>query len=424
MKKVFFTVAVLWLSTFLITAQTEISRGITGVLISDVTEDPVPQANIRILQRADSSFVTGKASDLDGKFSIPVRNGSYIVQISFIGYNDIFENVDVTSGNPVVKLGNITMTSDNILLSETVVTAKAPEIVVKGDTVEYNADSYKVTESAVVEDLLKKMPGVEVDSEGNITVNGRTISKILVDGEEFFSNDPKVASKNLPAKMVDKLQVLERRSEMAQMTGFDDGEEENVINLTVRPGMKEGLFGNGFAGYGSKDRYEGNAMLNYMRDQDQYTFLGGINNTNNAGFSDLASSMFGSMGGRGRRGGGFGARDGIATSANAGGNFSKQFTPTFKLGGNVRYGYTDSEVLSDVFTQNLLSAGNTLEQENNSVNNRSQNFNLDLRMEWEPDSATRIIFRPEFSYYDNNRAEIGNYFTASELTGDTINHGE
>ncbi|MFA5650059.1 MAG: outer membrane beta-barrel protein [Proteiniphilum sp.] len=405
-------------------ARAQANRSVSGKLVDQLTGEPVPQANIRVLQQSDSTFVTGKASENDGTFSIPIRNGNYIVHVSFIGYHDVYQDVEVNSSTPLARLGDVEMIQDNILLSEAVVTAKAPEIAVRGDTLEYNADSYNVTESAVVEDLLKKMPGVEVDSEGRITVNGKQITKILVDGEEFFSDDPKVASKNLPAKMVDKLQVLERRTEMAQMTGFDDGEEENVINLTVRPGMKEGFFGNAFAGYGSKDRYEGNAMLNYMRDKDQYTFIGGINNTNNAGFSDLASSMFSGMGGRGRRGGGFGARDGIATSANAGGNFSKQFTPTFKLGGNVRYGYTDSEVLSDVFTQNLLSAGNTLEQENNSVNNRSQNFNLDLRMEWEPDSATRIIFRPEFSYYDNNRAEIGNYFTASELTGDTINHGE
>jgi hypothetical protein len=405
-------------------ARAQANRSVSGKLVDQLTGEPVPQANIRVLQQSDSTFVTGKASENDGTFSIPVRNGNYIVHVSFIGYHDVYQDVAVNSSTPLARLGDVEMIQDHILLSEAVVTAKAPEIAVRGDTLEYNADSYNVTESAVVEDLLKKMPGVEVDSEGRITVNGKEITKILVDGEEFFSDDPKVASKNLPAKMVDKLQVLERRTEMAQMTGFDDGEEENVINLTVRPGMKEGFFGNAFAGYGSKDRYEGNAMLNYMRDKDQYTFIGGINNTNNAGFSDLASSMFSGMGGRGRRGGGFGSRDGIATSANAGGNFSKQFTPKFKLGGNVRYGYTDSEVLSDVFTQNLLSAGNTLEQENNSVNNRSQNFNIDLRMEWEPDSATRIIFRPEFSYYNNNRAEIGNYFTASELTGDTINHGE
>jgi len=424
MNKIYLLVITLLMCSFSITAQSQISRGISGSIISEATNEPVPQANIRVLQQSDSTFVIGKASDMDGDFSIPVNNGSYIVQISFIGYNDLFRNVVVTSSTPLARLGTLEMTTDNILLSETVVTAKAPEIVVKGDTLEFNADSYKVTESAVVEDLLKKMPGVEIDSEGNITVNGKAISKILVDGEEFFSNDPKVASKNLPAKMVDKLQVLERRTEMAQMTGFDDGEEENVINLTVRPGMKEGLFGNGFAGYGSKDRYEANGMVNYMKNNDQYTLIGGTNNTNNAGFSDLGTAMFGSMGGRGGRGGGFGSRDGITTSANIGSNFSKEFSKKLKLGGNIRYGYGDTEVISDVFTQNILSAGNTLESESNRTNNISQNFHMDLRMEWKPDTSTTLIFRPDFSFYNNSRNEAGNYNTIQEMNGDTINLGE
>lgn len=425
MKKKYYLAATLLLFSFALSAQSQINRRITGKLITEDTREPIPQANIRILQQSDSTFVTGKASDNEGDFSISINNnGTYIVQISFIGYNDLFNNVTISSSKPLARLGTLEMTTDNILLSETVVTAKAPEIVVKGDTLEFNADSYKLTESAVVEDLLKKMPGVEVDSEGKITVNGKEISKILVDGEEFFSNDPKVASKNLPAKMVDKLQVLERKTEMAQMTGFDDGEEENVINLTVRPGMKEGLFGNGFAGYGSKDRYEANGMVNYMKNNDQYTLIGGINNTNNAGFSDLGSAMFGSMGGRGGRGGAFGSRDGITTSANFGGNFSKEFTKKFKLGGNVRYGYTDTDVLSDVFTQNILSAGNTLESENNRTNNRSNNFHMDLRMEWKPDTLTTLIFRPNLSVYDNSRNETGYYNTIRELSGDTINLGE
>ncbi|HHX31613.1 MAG TPA: carboxypeptidase-like regulatory domain-containing protein, partial [Bacteroidales bacterium] len=196
MKKFYFFVSLFLLSLLSISAQTDVGRSITGQLYSEATEDPIPQANVRVLQKSDSAFVTGKASDLDGRFSIPVRNGSYILQVSYIGYNDLFEDVEVSSSTPVVNLGRLTMSDDNILLSEAVVTAKAAEIVVKGDTLEYNADSYKVTESAVVEDLLKKMPGVEVDNEGNITVNGRAITKILVDGEEFFSDDPKVASKN------------------------------------------------------------------------------------------------------------------------------------------------------------------------------------------------------------------------------------
>ena len=423
MKKFYFFVTLFLLSVFALSAQSDVSRSITGQLYSEATEDPIPQANVRVLQKSDSAFVTGKASDLDGRFSIPVRNGSYILQVSYIGYNDLFEDVEVSSSTPVVNLGRLTMSDDNILLSETVVTAKAAEIVVKGDTLEYNADSYKVTESAVVEDLLKKMPGVEVDNEGNITVNGRAITKILVDGEEFFSDDPKVASKNLPANMVEKLQVLERRSEMAQMTGFDDGDEENVINLTVRPGMKEGLFGSAFAGYGSKDRYEGNVMVNYMKNNDQYTVLGGINNTNNAGFSDLGTAMFGGMGGRGGRGGMFGGSNGISTSGNIGGNFSKEFSSKFKLGGNVRYGYTDTEVISDVFTQNILSAGNTLETESNRSNNMSENFHMDLRLEWDPNEYTKLIFRPNASIYDNSRTETGQFNTVEEGTLDNINDG-
>lgn len=425
MKKAYSLLLFALVFTISVMAQAQLNSSISGKLVDKETEKPVELANVRILKQADSTFVAGKVSDVNGAFTIPVKSGAYIVHISFIGYNDVYKNVQVSSSRPEAQLGNISLSNNNILLSETVVTAKAPEITVRGDTLEYNAGSYKVTESAVVEDLLKKMPGVEIDSNGKITVNGKEITKILVDGEEFFSDDPKVASKNLPAKMVDKLQVLERRTEQAQMTGFDDGEEENVINLTVRPGMKEGLFGNAFAGYGSKQRYEANAMLNYMKDKDQYTFIGGINNTNNAGFSDLASSMFGSMGGgRGGRGGMFGERSGISTSGNTGSNFSKQFTPELKLGGNIRYGFTDNNIQSEVFTQNILSAGNTLEEESTNVNNKSQNFNMDLRLEWEPDTLTRIIFRPEISFYNNRRNETGEFFTANEQTGDSLNYGE
>ena len=425
MKKIFFGAALFLIQTLFIVAQSQTGHTISGKLLDKVTKEPISLANIRILQQSDSTFVTGKASANDGQFSIPVNKGSYIIHISFIGYNDFYRNVEIGTSTSRLILGDIFMSSDDILLSETVITAKAPEIVVRGDTIEFNADSYKVTESAVVEDLLKKMPGVEVDKEGNITVNGKAITKILVDGEEFFSDDPKVASKNLPAKMVNKLQVLERQTEMAKMTGFDDGEEENVINLLVRPGMKQGFFGNGFAGYGSKDRYEANAMGNYMKDSNQYTFIVGTNNTNNTGFTDLGTAMFGSMGGGGGRGRGmFGNRDGITISSNIGTNFSKQFSSNFKLGGNVRFGQTNNNVESNRFTQNILSSGNTLESEDDITNNKSRNFNLDLRLEWEPDTLTKIIFRPNAAIYNNSRSEIGDYKTTVEQSGEVKNYGE
>ncbi len=423
-KKLFLIITTIFSFAIVANAQGQSERGsISGKLIDEITEEPIPEANVRILLQKDSTFVTGKASGTDGSFSIPLNNGNYIVQISYIGYADVFKDTTISGRMQHIKLGTISLKDDGILLSDALVTAKAPEIVVRGDTVEYNADSYKVTESAVIEDLLKKMPGVEIDADGKITINGREIKKILVDGKEFFSDDPKVASKNLPAKMVDKLQVLERRTDMSLMTGFDDGDEETVINLMVKPGMKEGVFGNAFAGYGSQDRYEGNAMVNYMRNNDQLTFLGGLNNTNNAGFSDLASAMFGSSGGGGRGRGGWGGNSGITKSANAGMNFSKEFTEKLTIGGNVRYGDTDTDRNSSVYTQNLLSTGNTFERETNQSNNYSQNINMDLRMEWNPDSLTKFIFRPNASFYNNNRTESGQFSTIN-AEGDSINHGD
>lgn len=410
-----------WLMTMLAMAQS--SGSISGKIVEEGTEEGVPMATVRLLKKADSTFVTGKATDVNGKFAITgIANGSYIVHVSYVGFTDLYRNVTISKDKNKVALGTLHIGTDNILLAETVVTAKAPEISVKGDTIEYNADSYKVTESAVLEDLLKKMPGVEISTEGKITVNGKEVNKILVDGEEFFSDDPKVASKNLPAKMIQKLQVLDKKTEMAEMTGFDDGEEETVINLSVRPGMKEGLFGNAFAGYGSKNRYEANAMVNYMKDKDQYTFIGGLNNTNNAGFSDLASSMFGGGGPGGMMG--WGGSNGITTSGNVGGNFSKQFADNFKIGGNARYGISDNKTTSDGLTQNLLSGGNTLEKESNRNNNKSQNAHISLRLEWEPDTLTKIIFRPSFSLFDNNRTSEGTFSTVREDDNDMINEGD
>ncbi|MDO5664988.1 MAG: TonB-dependent receptor [Bacteroidia bacterium] len=406
-----------------VTISAQNSGRISGKIIDQETKEPVVQANVRILQQKDSVYLNGVATNNKGDFSISLPYGNYIVHVTYVGHTDFYRNVSLNNLNTTVNLGAVELGTDNILLDAAVVTAKAAEIVVRGDTIEYNADSYKVTESAILEDLLKKMPGVEVSSEGKITVNGREIKKIMVDGEEFFSSDPKVASKNLPAKMVDKLQVLDKRTDMARMTGFDDGDEETIINLTVRPGMKEGLFGNAFVGYGTKDRYEGNAMVNYMKDKNQYTALGGFNNTNNTGFSDLASSMFGGGGGGGRRMF-FGGGSGITTSGNAGFNFSRQFTDKLKLGGNLRYGLTDNNTLSKTHTQNILSSGNTIEDENNSSNNYSQNFNMDLRLEWTPDTLTRIIFSPTGSVYNNRRTELSDFSTITETIGDSINYGD
>ena len=396
---------------------------VTGSVVEQGSDTPIEQATVRLLNVKDSAMVRGVVSARNGSFTLKnVKKGSYLLHITFIGYDPLYQPLQITGKKNPVNVGKLELSDGAIELGEAVVIGKAPEVTVRNDTVEYNADSYKVTEGSVLEDLLKKMPGVEVDSEGKITVNGKEVKKVMVDGKEFFSDDPKVASKNLPAKMIDKLQVLDKNSDMAQMTGFDDGEEETVINLTVKPGMKQGWFGNAYGGYGSKDRYEGNAMVNRFVNNDQITFMGGANNTNNMGFSDLASTMFSGMGGGGGRRGGFGAGSGITSSGNAGLNFSKEFKPDkLTLGGNTRYSHSDNDARSKSDRQNILP-GDSSSYDNSEAMSRtkSDNFGVDFRLEWKPDTMTQLIFRPSFSF---SHSMNDNFSDATTLDNerDTVN---
>ena len=396
---------------------------VTGSVVEQGSDTPIEQATVRLLNVKDSAMVRGVVSARNGSFTLKnVKKGSYLLHITFIGYDPLYQPLQITGKKNPVNVGKLELSDGAIELGEAVVIGKAPEVTVRNDTVEYNADSYKVTEGSVLEDLLKKMPGVEVDSEGKITVNGKEVKKVMVDGKEFFSDDPKVASKNLPAKMIDKLQVLDKKSDMAQMTGFDDGEEETVINLTVKPGMKQGWFGNAYGGYGSKDRYEGNAMVNRFVNNDQITFMGGTNNTNNMGFSDLASTMFSGMGGGGGRRGGFGAGSGITSSGNAGLNFSKEFKPDkLTLGGNTRYSHSENDARSKSDRQNILP-GDSSSYDNSEAMSRtkSDNFGVDFRLEWKPDTMTQLIFRPSFSL---SHSMNDNFSDATTLDNerDTVN---
>lgn len=423
MKKTFIFFFVLFACITFVYAQSG-TGSVSGKITDGETGDAIPAATIRILNPKDSTLVTGTSSSAEGSFLIPVNHGSYIAHISFMGYAPVYKHFTLTPSQPSVSLSTISLEENTILLEEAVVTAAATEILVKGDTLEYNAALYNVTEMAVVEDLLKKMTGVEIDQNGVIKVQGKEIKKIFVDGKEFFSDDPKIASKNLPARMVDKLQIIDNKSEMEKMTGFDDGEEEMIINLTILPNMKQGTFGNAYAGYGSMDRYEANTMVNHMRNSDQMTFMGGINNTNNAGASDLGAALGGGGGGRGGRGGGGGggAGSGITTSGNSGFNFSKEASDKLEMGGNIRYGNNRTDASSKIYTQNLLSKGDTYEDQNNRSNSRSENVNFDMRLQWKPDSLTTLVFRPTISFSSSESVEA-DIFSTTRIEGDTVNYG-
>lgn len=421
MRSYLFTLFLILLTT---SAYAQRSVEITGTVIEKSTNEPIEQATVRLLGEKDSSMIGGVATSSNGRFILKnIQKGNYLLHISFVGYEPLFQPLRITGKTNTIKLGKLFLNDGSIQLGEAVIVGKAPEITVNNDTIIYNADSYKVSEGSMLEDLLKKMPGVEIDSEGKIKVNGKEIKKVLIDGKEFFSDDPKVASKNLPSKMIDKVQILDKLSDMAKMTGFDDGEEETVINLTVKPGMKQGWFGNAFAGYGSEDRYEGNFMVNRFINNNQFTLMGGINNTNNMGFSDLASSMFQGMGGpRGRSGGGAG--NGITTSGNIGSNFSKEFNSKLTIGGNLRYSHSDNEAISKSKRQNILTGdSSSYYNEHNTSNTKSDNIGADIRMEWKPDSLTQIIFRPSFSYSNSHNRE-GSRFNTLNAFQDTVNVGQ
>ena len=394
---------------------------ITGTLVDNETQEPILGASVRVLQQADSTFVSGQATRLDGTFSIAVNDGSYIVHMSFVGYDDVFRNVQINNAVRRAELGTIAMTTDAVLLDEAVVTAMAPEIIMRGDTIEFNADAFRVQEGAVVEELLRQLPGVEVDDDGRITVHGRRVNRIMVDDEEFFSTDPTVASQNLPARMVERVQVAERRSDRARRTGFDDGEEETIINLVTRPGMREALIGEARAGFGQDiqygyDRYGGRAMLNYMRNRNRYTLFSGLNNTNNIGFT-------GGMGAR-LRGGGGGANRGVSTLGNLGGDFVHVFSDQFRLGGNIFYRHNDTYIDSTVETQRLRPGGNIIEDEHTVTREIGNNYNMNLRMEWRPDEMTEILFRPTASFSNDTSSVIRDFTAINEITGALMNYGD
>ena len=265
------------------------------------------------------------------------------------------------------------------------VTAEAPQVQVVEDTLVYNSSAYRTPEGAMLEELVKKLPGAEIDDEGNVKINGKDLKKIMVDGKEFFGGDVKTGLKNLPVDMVEKLKTYDKKSDLARITGIDDGEEETVLDLTVKKGMNQGWFGNADVAGGTEDRYMGRLMLNRFVDKTQVSVIGSANNVNDQGFSGGGGPP------RWRR------NNGLTATKTLGVNFATQ-TDKLELGGSARYNYTDGDIASIGSTEDFLPNGNSYSNSNSKQRNKNKRFNADFRLEWKPDSMTNIIFRPNFSY--------------------------
>ncbi len=386
---------------------------IKGTVI-DETDSPMPKATVRVLTLKDSTAVKGAITNDNGRFDISdVAKGSYILETSYVGYSPVYKNIEVKQN---LSLGTIKLAENALVLKDLTVTGIKTPIKVMEDTVEFNADSYKTQPNAVVEDLLKRLPGVEVDSEGKITHNGKEISKILVDGKEFFSDDPKVASKNLPVNMIEKLQVIDRKSDLARLTGVDDGEDETVINLSVKEGMKNGWFGNVEAGYGTDERYKGSFNINRFWNGNQITFIGGANNVNDLNFTDGGASRF-------QR---FGGSNGITTSRAFGVNFNVGNEEIFRVGGDIMYSHSKRDTRTKQSRQYLFTDSTSYYDSQKNTLDKGDNIRADFRIMWKPDSFNTLEVRPNISlnYSDSESDELSNTYAGipnSDQRGRQVN---
>ena len=397
MKKLLIWTVLLLTATLSTYAQNKIVT-VSGRVIEAGTKEPA----VQLLSLPDSAQVAGMTTSTQGYFSLSKQKpGKYLLKVSFIGYVTKIIPVQLTANVPAKKMGNIELATDAVMLQEAVVVAEAPQVTVVEDTLMYNSSAYRTPEGAMLEELVKKLPGAEIDDDGNVKINGKDLKKIMVDGKEFFGGDVKTGLKNLPVDMVDKLKTYDKKSDLARVTGIDDGEEETVLDLTVKKGMNQGWFGNADLGAGTKDRYTGRMMLNRFVDKTQFSIIGSANNVNDQGFSG---------GGGGPR---WRSNNGLNATKMLGANFATQ-TNKLELGGSVRYNFQDADISSINSSERFLQNGNSYSNSNNKNRNKGTNLNADFRMEWKPDTLTNIIFRPNFSYGRTNNASRSESGTFNE----------
>ena len=401
MKKLLIWTVLLLTATLSTYAQNKIVT-VSGRVLEAGTKEPVELAAVQLLSLPDSAQVAGMTTSTQGYFSLSKQKpGKYLLKVSFIGYVTKIIPVQLTANVPAKKMGNIELATDAVMLQEAVVVAEAPQVTVVEDTLMYNSSAYRTPEGAMLEELVKKLPGAEIDDDGNVKINGKDLKKIMVDGKEFFGGDVKTGLKNLPVDMVDKLKTYDKKSDLARVTGIDDGEEETVLDLTVKKGMNQGWFGNADLGAGTKDRYAGRMMLNRFVDKTQFSIIGSANNVNDQGFSG---------GGGGPR---WRSNNGLNATKMLGANFATQ-TNKLELGGSVRYNFQDADISSINSSERFLQNGNSYSNSNNKNRNKGTNLNADFRMEWKPDTLTNIIFRPNFSYGRTNNASRSESGTFNE----------
>ncbi len=399
-------------SLLFFTVSLSAQRSIQSSVFDAKNGQAIEMATVRLLKQKDSALVQGAQTDMKGGFTLPkVRSGNYILLVSSVGYHDYKRNITMENKDLILKA--IQLNENVKLLNELEVKGTAAQLVVKGDTVEYNAAAFKTQENAAVEELLKKLPGVEISADGKITVNGEDIKKIRVDGKKFFEGDIEQATKNLPADMIEKIQVLEQKSDMALLTGFEDGDTERIINLTTKPNRRKGVFGNMGLGAGldinNDFRYDGSLSMNIMRGESQTNINAGANNLNT------------SRGSRGRGSWG-GANSGITTSQNLGVNNNTIINPKFKIGGDVTFNHSNNLSETETERTSYISEKTYDDWSKSMSGNDRYSTNLRLEAEWKIDSLRTIVFQPNMGYNQTESFSTREYRYLTE--GDSTSWGD
>lgn len=388
-------------------------RGVIRGTVADAEHKPLDKASVSLLDMKDSTVVSAVFTSEKGAFELQgLRDTTYRLLVSYLGYRQLTRVVSVSADKGPLELGTLTLSEKSVDLQGITVSEMAPPVTLKGDTMEFNAGSFQTRPNAVVEDLLKKIPGMEVDKDGTIKAQGETVNKVLVDGKPFFGDDPKLATKNLPADIIDKVQVFDKGSDQSEFTGIADPDAQKTINLTIKKDKKQGLFGRASIGGGSDSRFASSLSANRFDNDQQLSLLGSGNNTNNMGFTfnDIRSFMGGGGGRRGGRGGGGGGGgflggpggNGVTTAWMAGLNFRDHWGEKLEVSGSYFFNHTDNSVIRQQHRQNIFQDSSSYNNQDDRSRNSSANHRLNLRMEYQIDSMNSMIFTPSLSYTTND----------------------
>ncbi len=426
------------------------SYSIKGTLLDAKDNSTLMSASVTLTNIEDASFKQLVATDMDGNFAFPgLKSGVYKLKFSYIGYSD--KEVVARLNNEDKVLGKFLLAQNEKTLNDVNIVEKAVRVEQKADTAVYNASSFKVNKDATTEDLVTKMPGV-INDNGTVKAQGEEVKKVLIDGKEYFGDDVNAALKNLPADLVDKVQVFDRMSDQAQFSGFDDGNSQKAMNITTKKGMNNGVFGKFYAGYGylTDSRYSAGANVNWFSGNRKLSLISMSNNVNQQNFSmqDLTGAlgttaqggpggMRGGGGGRGGRGGGggdnpannflVGQQNGIATTHAIGLNYSDMLgkKKNLKITGSYFFNYTDNSTQSELNRKYFSNGDSALTyNENSTGRNQNMNHRVNLRLQYDIDSVNTLIVTPKFSFQQNKQETqtIGaNAFIAESPVSSTNN---